>query len=247
MSGLSISSRGVPQILAQSAVPFILAGGTAGGGTNQFTMGNNGAISTLPVLPTTYAGAWMYMPANAITGSNAAGWYWFVGSSTTAGTLFNNTYTSGDPRVPTVLVPFVSTGPGLGTQTTAANISSFNFSIPGGSMGPNGVVKWYQLLNFSNSANNKTYVKRVAGSSYATVARTTSVSDSSTDRLWNLGVQSQQMVRQLAESVQASSSYPVFLALDATANIVLSLDLQLAASSDFISLATSTIEVLYGA
>lgn len=131
-----------PRVLVQSAIPFILAGGTAGGSSNQFTMGNNGAISTLPVLPTTYSGgAFIYMPANAIFAGSTAGWYWFVASSTTAGTVYNNTYTSGDPKlaVPATPTPFVSTGPGLVTQTTS-QIASLQHIVPGNSMGPNGRV-----------------------------------------------------------------------------------------------------------
>ena len=109
---------GAPRVLLQSAISFILAGGTAGGSSNQFTMGNNGALSTLPVLPTTYSGgAFIYMPANAIFAGSAAGWYWFVASATTAGTVYNNAYTGGDPKaaVPATPTPFVSTGPGLVT------------------------------------------------------------------------------------------------------------------------------------
>jgi len=146
-------------ILLQSAVPFILAGGTAGGGSNQFTMGDNGALSTLATLPTTYLlGGWIYMPAGAIFtagAGSAAGLYWFVGSSTTAGQVYNNRYTSDNPAPPAVLVAFVTTGPGVVTQTVGANIDMVSITVPGGSIGPNGALTTDDLCTCTNNANVK--------------------------------------------------------------------------------------------
>jgi hypothetical protein len=147
---------GVPAVIAQSGIPFILAGGT--GGVNQFTMGNNGALSTLPTLPTTYSGgAWIYMPANGIFAGSTAGWYWFVASSTTAGTVYNNQYTTGDPKaaVPATPTPFVSTGPGVVSQTTGAFITGPQLTVPGNSMGPNGSLQCAINIRASNSVNSK--------------------------------------------------------------------------------------------
>ena len=154
-------------ILLQSAVPFILAGGTAGGGSNQFTMGNNGALSTLQTLPTTYLlGGWIYMPAGAIFtagAGSAAGEYWFVGSSTTAGQVFNNQYTSGNPAPPAVLVPFVTTGPGVVTQTVGTAIDMVSITVPGGCIGPNGSLNTDELCTCNNNANVKTLTHNYGG------------------------------------------------------------------------------------
>lgn len=165
--------RGVsqsPYVLAQSGIPFILAGGTAGGGTNQFTMGNNGALTTLPVLPTTYSGgAWIYMPANGIFAGSTAGWYWFVASSTTAGTVYNNQYVSGDPKlaVPATPTPFVSTGPGL-VSNTLALVTGPGLTLPGGTLGPNGLVEAWLDYSIANTANFKTMSCGFAGNFSAT-------------------------------------------------------------------------------
>lgn len=153
-----------PRAIVQSAVPFILAGGTAGGGLNQFTMGDNGAISTLPVLPTTYSGgAWLYLPAGAIFAGSAAGWYWFVASSTTAGTVFNNTYTAGDPilAIPASPIPFVSTGPGLITQETVSTITALNRQLFGGALGKNGSLAMDVIISVAPTASNRVWEVRL--------------------------------------------------------------------------------------
>jgi len=147
-----------PRTIFQSAIPFIFTSGTAGASTNQFTMGNNGALSTLPTLLTTYgSGAFIYMPANAIFTGSTAGWYWFVPSSTTAGTVYNNRYISGDPKlaVPTTLVSFVSTGPGLVTTTNNTTVTAATFTVPGGLMGPNGQLAITYSGSLTNNANFK--------------------------------------------------------------------------------------------
>jgi len=162
-------------ILLQSAVPFILAGGTAGGGSNQFTMGDNGALSTLPTLPTTYLlGGWIYMPAGAIFtagAGSAAGLYWFVGSSTTAGQVYNNQYTSGNPTAPAVLVAFVTTGPGVVTQTVGTAIDMVSITVPGGSIGPNGTLTTDDLCACTNNANSKTLTNNYGGVAASSVVQ----------------------------------------------------------------------------
>lgn len=137
-----------PRVLFQSAIPFILAGGTGG-----FTAGASGAISGLPTLQLTYntPGAWLYLTAGVYPGQPNAGWYWFVASSTTAGTVYNNRYT-GDPRPPSVLVPF--TGAGATVTVGNAEIVGPVFTVPGGSMGPYGHLDLEGTGNYSVLASN---------------------------------------------------------------------------------------------
>lgn len=172
-------SRG-PAILAQSAIPFIVGCGSGGTGA-QPVMGNDGALSAFATQPTTHSGgAWVYFPANAIDGANVAGWYWTVFSSTTAATVYNNRYTSGDPAaaIPASPAAFVSTGPGAFTQTTGANINGPVITLPGGSLGPNGALKF--TAEFSVSA---VAVDRIWGFDLATttMAGATMSSASSTN------------------------------------------------------------------
>lgn len=140
-----------PRVLLQSAIPFILAGGTA---TNQFTVSATGALSALPTLPFTSGFAWMYMPSG-VTGT--AGWYYAQIQSATTAQLYTARYTSGDPRlaVPTTLVNQSATA-GNYSQTFGSNITALQINVPGGSMGPNGSLEGVTSWLNNNSANTKT-------------------------------------------------------------------------------------------
>src|SRR5690349_20306203 len=74
VSGIPV---GIPYVLAQCGIPFIKA--------SSGTMGNNGALSGLTALPTTYAKAFIWLPAGAIAAGvpAAATWYYVQMSSTT--------------------------------------------------------------------------------------------------------------------------------------------------------------------
>lgn len=129
---LANSTPDVPIILAKSAIPFIhISSGS---------IGDNGALSGVTALPTTYSGgAYCYFPANAIAAGVGAGWYWTVFSGTQAGTIYNNTYTSGIPAVPASPTAFSTTGPGAYTGDTTERAGP-TITIPGGAMGANGAV-----------------------------------------------------------------------------------------------------------
>jgi hypothetical protein len=149
ITGGSITGTNVPYTVAQSAIPFIAA--------SSGTMGNNCAISGLTALAVTYSnGAYIWLPAGAVAaGVPAAGtWYWFVASSTTAGTCFNNIYTSGVPTIPASPTAFATTGPGAfaGDQGT---ISGPTITIPAGAMGANGFLDLEAVYAATNNANTK--------------------------------------------------------------------------------------------
>ena len=55
---------------------------------------------------------------------------------TVKATLYNNTYASGLPQVPSSPTSFVTTGPGAYTQTTGGNITLFSMTVPGYQLGP---------------------------------------------------------------------------------------------------------------
>jgi hypothetical protein len=146
ITGGSITGTNVPYSPAKSAIPFIKA--------SSGTMGNNGALSAMTALPTTYTGAYIYLPANAIVAGSAAGWYWFVGSSTTAGTVYNSTYTSGIPVVGTTTA-FATTGPGAFTGESAA-VTAVQYTLTGGSIGANGQMFFWDKYSVTNNATAKT-------------------------------------------------------------------------------------------
>lgn len=156
----------------QSGVPMILQ--------SSGTIGNNGALSAITALPQTYSGGcYMYFPANAIVAGSAAGMYFVIMSSTTAGTIYNNPYSSGIPVIPAAPTPFVTTGPGAYTQTTGAAITLFSLPIPGGSIGLNGVLECHIYVANIGNANAKTMTLSLGGVSLQSVAQATAANVSS--------------------------------------------------------------------
>ena len=105
----------------RSTIPFVLP---ASG-----SVGNNGALTLGVALDRTYARCYMYFPANAIFSGSSAGWYWTVMSSTTAGVIYNNKYTSGYPEIPTT-AGFTTTGPGAFTSTAGSDLAALSFTLP---------------------------------------------------------------------------------------------------------------------
>ncbi len=143
-----VTSPNQPRIIFQSGMPFILP--------SSGSMGNNCAITLTTALGQTYAAGFIYLPAGAIQTSSAAGWYYVAMSSTTAGTCYNNTYSSGQPEIPGSPTAFSSTGPGAFTQTTGVALTAISTSIPAGAMGVNGAFQYYFTLRAYNSATSKT-------------------------------------------------------------------------------------------
>lgn len=127
-------------------------------------MGNNGAVSALTALPQTYSdGCWLHLPASAISAGSGAGWYWFVGSSTTAGTVYNSTYTSGPVTRGSTATPFSTTGPGAFTGETAEQFGP-TITVPANALGANGHIRVYMGTEGTASPNNKTFNLRYSGS-----------------------------------------------------------------------------------
>lgn len=138
-------------ILAQSSVPIILA--------PNGTVAADGTITLGTALQTTYANAWVQLPAGAIVGG-AAGLYFCTFSSTTVGsvkTLFVDPLTTAfTPYIPTSTL---TTAVGSGSAyTQAVTMTALcNVVVPAGSMGPNGVLKSEVAFSTNNTANNKAY------------------------------------------------------------------------------------------
>lgn len=120
--------------LAVSGIPF--------GIPSSGSIGNNGALTLTTAFSHVFnRGIYLYFPSGAIYTGSAAGLYWTVMSSTTAGTIYNNVYTPSITTVPSAVTSpttFSTTGPGAYTQTTATNIQLASFTIPGNLMGQRG-------------------------------------------------------------------------------------------------------------
>lgn len=174
----------VPFVL-KSAIPFIHA--------SSGSMGNNGALTGLTALPTTYSGgAWVLYPAGAIAAGipAAPAWLWTVFSSATAGTVFNSTYTSGMPTLGAATA-FVTTGPGAFTGDITERAGP-TIAIPAGAIGPNGRMTIDHEWAATNNANAKTSTLRFSGAAGTLLSQTAMTSDvveTLTTRFSNRGAQ----------------------------------------------------------
>jgi hypothetical protein len=152
---------GVPYRILHSALPLIKA--------SSGSMGNNGAITAMTALAFTYASAYIYLPAGAIAAGvpAAADWYYFVGSSTTAGTVFNNTLSAnlsarGEPQIPASPTAFSTTGPGAFTGVTA-EVTALTATIPAGALGVTGRIRVVTEVTVNNTAGAKVYKVHYSG------------------------------------------------------------------------------------
>jgi len=145
--------NGVPIILAQSAIPMILP--------SSGTMGANGALTGLTALPYSVfpQPCFMYFPAGKVFSGSPAGMYYASITAATTATVYNNMYSSGRPQdaIPAVPTAVVDAGPGAYTQTTAADIQIAAITLPGGMLGPSGMLRMTQTGTTSaGTAANRT-------------------------------------------------------------------------------------------
>lgn len=184
--------------LLSTAVPMILP--------SSGSIGNNGALTGITALPTTYASCYMYFPVNAIAAGVAAGLYYVVMSSTTAGTIYNNTYTSGTPTIPAAPTAFATTGPGAYTQTTGAELTLLSLTVQGGVMGLSGSLFYQVTTAYPSNTNTKTTRTKFASVAYSSFAINSAGATTKYDNtITNVGSASLQM-SQGSSLVQNNSS-----------------------------------------
>lgn len=224
-----------PSILNQSGLPMILP--------SSGTIGNNGALSALTALPTIYASCYMYFPANAIAAGVAAGMYYVVMSSTTAGTIYNNLYITGAPVIPVNPTPFVTTGPGAYTQTTGVPITLQTDPILGGIMGVNGQLFIYPVWSHNNNANSKIEALLLGGTTVTSWTQGATAQASYCVRMSNRQSYAKQVVVPNA-AFGASATALTYLTKDTTANLDLTRTAQLAVATDYIVLESTCCMVV---
>ena len=122
-------------------------------------IGANGALTSLTTaLPRVYPRCWMYFPANAIGAGVAAGTYYVEMTTTSAGTIFNNTMPlNGNTDTPTTKVPFSGTAGSSYTQVNAADYAIHTCTIKGGLLGRNGDLTAEYAVEVPNNANTKNF------------------------------------------------------------------------------------------
>ena len=229
-----------PYILAQSAV----ASGVAPSGS----VGANGALTLGTALGATYAaGIYLNFPAGAVYAGSVAGSYWCVMSSTTVGTVYNNT--RGLLSVyPSTLVPIVDAGPGAftGAGTTSKNL--LTAAVPANALGPNGQLRINWEFSYNTTAGTKNIALIFGGTSMTTAVRTSSGGhDSYTHRIKNRGLPTLNSFFQLGESSTSSTNAFTFPNIDTTQdqNILVNVSTP-SAATDWAILDSYCIEVLPG-
>ena len=173
----SLYLLGIPRTTFQTAVPFVLPPGD--GGTNGLTFtGGGGGAFTLSAAPLaglfsglSGSGSYVYLPANAGGSGNAAGWYYCVFSSDTAGTIYGDQYTGGQPQI--VGSPGAFGGAPSGRITTPTSeivaLSGINL-LP---VGANGSVMLFPRIIGDISAT-KTYRIKAGGTTLVVESNSTS-------------------------------------------------------------------------
>jgi hypothetical protein len=239
-----IAQAGYPQagggsyVLAQGGIPLILP--------SSGTMGNNGALSALTALPTTYASCYMFFAAGVIAAGSLAGMYYVTMSSATAGTVFNNTYTTGIPTIPATPTPFVTTGPGAYVQSTSIQ-TLMSVSLPANSLGNNGQFRTTSLWALTATNNSKTISEKL-GSSVTWVqspAVSTSVGYDSINVTTNQGATSAQASapRGTVGSGVVTSAGQTYTTVNTALTQTITLNGTLSVATDYIVLDSFLIEV----
>jgi len=246
------SSVSAPYILAQSSVPVVLApSATWNNGSGNFTLGTS--------IVTTYSGGiWMYFAGVGVNSSTggpvSSGLYWCVMFSATVGqayalpslTISTNPFvlnadnTNFIPYIPLAnqlsLLPVTA---GSHVQTTGTNITLTSMTMPGNSMGANGMLR-FSLMNRTLSNANTKYTGYYVGNANNINNYTTSVgifSNGFTFR--NRGFQNLQVYQSIGGSVVTST-------VDTSVNQQIILVGKIDTDTDFMIQEGFTIEVLPG-
>lgn len=219
---------------------FIYRAGIPMGLPSSGTFGTNGALTVTTAFPTTYANAYLYFPAGAICAGSAAGLYYTQMSSATAGTVFNNTYTSGVPTVPASPTTFTcAVGPGAYTQTLTVQPLT-TIALTGGFLTANGELEIYQTWDYNGSANVKVLSTTLGGVTLFTINQTTTVHYTSRILMSNRGVLTAQVVD--SGSVGGNGSTATFVSVNTGSTQNLTENGDLAAGTDWIMLESSIVE-----
>jgi hypothetical protein len=172
--------------LARSALPMV--------NISSGSVSAAGAISGITALPTAYASAYCYFPANILATSIAAGWYYCTFSTTTAGTAFLDTYTTGVPTIPASPTA-VTDGKGAFTGVTT-EIASATITLPAAALGANGFFEaahsWAASPNNANAKTGRVRFTGLAGTIFHTVACASGLSCGGYQRVFNKGAQAVQ-------------------------------------------------------
>jgi len=229
--------------LASTGVPVVIP--------SSGTIATAGTVTLTTALPTTYAGgAWMYFPATAFAGTVAAGLFWVVMSSTTAGTVYQTSVVPASPFeafIPTeTLVAVVGSNSGY-TQTTASDLVLLRTTVPGGLMGPSGEVHYNLLCVTNATANSKPVKVTYGGTAIHTASLSSNVSTIIDKEITNRGVTNRQIANPLAALGHGSSAdASLYLSIDTNSDFDMTVTGQINTATDYIVMEYAHLIVMEG-
>ena len=215
--------------LASTGVPVVIP--------SSGTIATAGTVTLTTALPTTYTGAWMYFPATAFSGTVAAGLFWVVMSSTTAGTVYQTSVVPASPFeafIPTEALVAVVGSNSAYTQTTASDLVMLRTTVPGGLMGPSGEVYYNLLFTTNATANTKTVKVTFGGTDIHSASLSSNTTTIIDKEITNRGVTNRQIANPLAAlghgSQATASLYPT---IDTNSDFDIVVTTNLGTATDF--------------
>lgn len=242
---VDLKAIGVARSLDASAVPVCLA--------PNGTVATNGVVTLGTALPATYSGGiWLRLPAGAVVGG-AAGLYWVVMSSTTVGQVYT---AFADPA--TEFIPYVPAGPlvqavgsNVGyTQTTGADITLVNVTLPAGTLGPRGMLDILADWHFNSNANSKGTKVRLNTTPFSTQTNASVVWLREFVPILNRGSEARQVGGTNGYSFSLGnhgSALEIYGTVDTSVDTAINFTASLTAATDFIVLDWSRVSLTYGA
>jgi hypothetical protein len=250
---LGVASDGTPQLLTigkdvgapiffVSTQPFGIAPGSSivGASGAAFTAGTAFLETYGPTGAIPYDGIWLYFTAGAIDTGSAAGFYWVVMTSTTAGTIYNNFLSPGNsglnkpPTTPTAFT--TNSGNGATTGTTLQTLGLL-ITLAAGTLGANGTFEIEQSLRSNSSAGSKSFQTKFGGSNFgfgATSSTTSTVVDA-TMRAFNANNASRQRaVLKSTTGTPSLTAAPANGAVNTANATTIGLDLKLGTATDWV-------------
>ena len=136
------------------------------------TMGADGALVLGTALPRIIRQAWVYFPAGAVFTGSPVGWYYTEFASTTIGTVFADTYTTGLPDFPSAGVAVTGPGPGA-FAGVVGSVTGPSITVPGGMLSTGSRVRQVWSIEPNSTAGTKNMRSTVAGTVVTTLSVTT--------------------------------------------------------------------------
>jgi hypothetical protein len=229
-------------ILSQTAIPFIVP--PTGG-----SISAAGALSGI-TLNKTYGSCYMYFPANAVAASSTAGFYYVVMSSTTAGTVYLNQYTSGQPTIPAS--PTAVTAGQLTYTTPTTAVIALTIPVPPNAMGANGEIEVdYVMIGTSNGDTKTATVGYGVSGGTITTVQTSAISTAGTSdtgvlfRIRNAGVTNAQwsITTPTGDPAQAAATALTGSTIDSTVTENIVFSLQLGTASDYVAIVSHSVKL----